>query len=153
LIGSGSVTIDAGSTLGVQGTVAGGETIVFSGSGGYLYLGNPDSVAGSITNFSVGDTIDLKGVTSVNYSDGVLSFDGGSFALSPANGSTATASISGDNVVISAALCFCANTLILTPSGERPVQELAAGDLVITWRGGARRVDRHRQSAGHARAT
>jgi T5SS/PEP-CTERM-associated repeat protein len=37
-------------------------------------------------------------------------------------------------------LCFCANTLILTPDGERTVQTLAVGDLVTTWRGDARRV-------------
>lgn len=140
LIGTGSVTIDAASTLGVQGTVANGETIVFSGSGAYLYLANPDAVAGSVTNFAVGDTIDLKGITSADYSGGMLSFNGGSFALSLANGSTATASISGDNVVISASLCFCANTQILTPLGERSVQELAVGDLVTTWSGETRHI-------------
>ena len=38
-------------------------------------------------------------------------------------------------------LCFCAGTLILTPSGEIPVERLQAGDLVITERGEARRIE------------
>jgi Hint domain len=145
LTGTGIVTIDAGSMLQVQGTVASGETIMFDGSGAYLQLDTPGSVAGSITNFGVGETIDLKGVdpASVIFSGDLLSFTLGllspSFTLSLANPGTVIASASADGTVLSA-LCFCVNTLILTPSGERPVQELAVGDTVTTHRGTARRI-------------
>jgi hypothetical protein len=145
LIGTGAVTIGAGSTLEVQGTVAGGETLRFAGSGAYLHLDNPDSVGassgGGVTNFAAGETIDLKGIApaSVSYSGGLLSFSGGSFALSLAGAGAVIASTSGDGAAISV-LCFCANTLILTPSGERPVQDLAVGDVVTTWRGAQRPI-------------
>jgi len=143
LTGIGVTMIDAGSTLEVQGTVAGGETLTFAGSGAYLNFDNPGSVAGSVTNFVPGETINLKGVDpgSVTYSGGFLNFNGGSFALSLANLGTVTASGSEDGTSVSVtALCFCSNTLIATPSGERPVQELAVGDMVTTHRGVARRI-------------
>jgi len=143
LTGTGSAAINADSTLEVQGTVAGAETLMFAGNGAYLHLDNPSSIAGSVTNFAPGETIDLEGInpSSVSYSDGVLNFDGGSFALSLANPGTVTASASSDGTALSAsALCFCANTLISTPSGERPVQQLAAGGVVTTHRGVARRI-------------
>jgi len=141
LIGTGSATIAAGSTLDVQGTIASGETIRFAGPGAYLYLGDPDAVAGRVTNFDVAETILLHGVAapSVTYSSGVLSFAGGGFALSLASAVTVTASMSGDGAAVTV-LCFCANTQILTPSGERPVQALAVGDQVTTWRGAARHI-------------
>jgi hypothetical protein len=141
LTGTGSVTIDAGSTVDAQGTIAGGETLAFGGSGAFLHLDNPGSVAGTVTNFDFGETIDLKGVdpTSVNYEGDLLSFGGGSFALSLAGAGTVTASASEDGADVTL-LCFCANTLIQTPSGERPVQELAVGDEVTTHRGDARPI-------------
>jgi autotransporter passenger strand-loop-strand repeat protein len=37
-------------------------------------------------------------------------------------------------------VCFCADTLITTPAGQRKVQDLAASDLVTTWTGAARRI-------------
>jgi len=139
LIGTGIATIDAGSTLEVQGTVSSGETIMFAGAGADLVLNNPASVAGSVTNFEPGETIDLVGLESISYSDGLLSFSGGSFPLSLANPGSVTVLVNNGTVSISV-LCFCANTLIATSSGERPVQELAVGDMVTTHRGAARRI-------------
>ena len=59
LSGTGSVTIDAGSSLTVSGAVGSGETIVFSGTGAVLDLGTPSAMAGTIAGFAQGDTIDL----------------------------------------------------------------------------------------------
>ena len=143
LTGTGSVAIDAGSTLEVQGTVAGGETIAFGGVGAYLHLDAPDSVAGSITNFSTGETIDLKGIdpSTVHYASGQLTFSGGGdIPLALAGGGTVVAATSTDGAAVTVVLCFCANTQILTPKGERPVQNLAVGDLVTTHRGEARPI-------------
>ncbi len=140
-IGFADTTIDAGASWSLTGAVPSGETIVFGGNGAYLHLDSPTSVAGIVTNFDTGETIDLKGIdpVSVNYSGSILHFSGGSFGLSLGSGGTVHASASGDGAAISL-LCFCANTLILTPSGERPVQELAAGDMVTTCHGAVRRI-------------
>src|SRR5262249_13398994 len=51
---------------------------------------------------------------------------------------TLTATASSDGALV--ALCFCANTMILTPSGERPVQDLAVGDLVVNHQGDVRPI-------------
>ncbi len=141
LTGTGSVAIDAGSTLDAQGTVASGETIRFAGSGAYLHLDTPDSANGSVTNFDIGETIDLKGVaaSSVALVGANLVFTGGSFPLALANGGTIQALPSSDGAEVSV-LCFCANTLILTPSDERPVQDLTMGDHVLTADGTVRPV-------------
>jgi hypothetical protein len=55
LTGTGSITIGTGSTLIVQGTVSGGETIVFAGSGGVLDLGDSAGMAGTIVGYVSGD--------------------------------------------------------------------------------------------------
>jgi hypothetical protein len=105
LIGSGSVTIDAGATLDVTGAISSGETIVFGGSGGYLDLGSPGSVAGSVTGFVFGDTIDLKGIApgSVGYSGGELQINGSNaFPLTMANGSTLQVGTSSDGTALTA---------------------------------------------------
>ena len=94
LLGTGTTTIDAGGSLEAQGTVAGGETIAFAGSNAELHLDAPDSVSGSVTNVGLGDLIDLQGIApgSVSFTNGTLSFAGGSFALS-LNGSPAVQAV------------------------------------------------------------
>ena len=141
LAGSGSVTIEAGSTVDVQATVSNGATIGFAGSGAYLHFGTPGAVAGEVTNFDRGETIDLKGVdpASVSFQGGKLSFTGGSFSLALANPHPVTASASGDGAEVTL-LCFCVDTMILTPSGERRVQHLAVDDAVVTATGAVRRI-------------
>ena len=151
LVGTGSVTIGAGSTLETQGTISSGETIEFTGSGGYLRLDNPGSVAGSVTNFDAGETIDLRGVdpASVTYSDGQLHFNGGAFPLALAGSVTPQATGDGANGAL-VALCLRAGTRIATEHGDAPVEQLAVGDRVqvVLGRGcapvvwiGHRRVD------------
>ncbi len=124
------VQIDANASWAVQGSIPGGETVVFAGSGALLQLANPDSVATSVVNFAAGETIDLTGVdpSTVNFSAGVLSFSGGSFSLSlsGASGVTAMASADGAAVVV----CFRAGTRIATMRGEVAVEELRVGERV-----------------------
>ena len=69
LTGTGQVTIDAGSTLEVQGTIAGGETIVFDGNGAFLRL---DS-GGTVTATASGDGVAIS----------VLCFRAGTLILTP----------------------------------------------------------------------
>jgi hypothetical protein len=140
--GSTTVTIGAGSTLEAQATVSSGETINFAGSKAFLHFDTPRGVAGDITNFDLGETIDLKGVNpaSVTRSSGQLQFTVGSFSLSPAGGASGVQAVaSGDGAEVTA-LCFCANTLIQTPNGQVVVQDLAIGDPVSTLSGATRRI-------------
>ncbi|WP_158927681.1 Hint domain-containing protein [Acidisphaera sp. S103] len=139
LTGTGSFTIQAGSTLDVTGTIASTETIVFAGSGASLLLGAPDSAAGAVTGFAAGDTIDLAGINpaSVSDTDGEVTFTGGSFPLTAATSPTiGPDGNGGTNLVV----CFAAGTRIGTPAGEVPVQNLAIGDLVLTAHNGPRAV-------------
>jgi Hint domain len=135
--------LDAGASwaLSSNSTIVAAQTIAFGGGGIYLHLNAPGAVAGHLTNFAVGDTIDLKGIdpASVGYSSGTLSFAGGAFELSLGGGGTLVTTASADGAALGV-LCFCADTMILTPSGERRVQELAVGDLVTTANGAKRPI-------------
>jgi hypothetical protein len=143
LTGTGSMTIGAGSTLTVTGTVSVGETIVFAGTGNLLAI-DPNAFAGQIDGFAAGDTIGLTGVTDgfspeiVNANtlevqradnppvyltlDPNQSYTGDSFAVSPGGAVTEVP-------------CFLRDTRIRTDQGEIPVQDLAVGDTVLTLSG------------------
>jgi autotransporter-associated beta strand protein len=60
------------------------------------------------------------------------------FVLSAFDG--ATTADSSAIAVTDSALCFCTGTRIATPGGEVPVEQIAAGDLVVTASGMARPV-------------
>ena len=138
LAGAGTVAVGAGSTAEIQTTFAAGGTIAFASAaaGGYVHFDLPADVVGMVTNFAPGETIDLKGIdpASVNFSGGTLSFTGGAFPLALASAGTVVASASGDGAAITVT-CFRADTLIATPSGERRVQHLNVGDVVLTSNG------------------
>jgi hypothetical protein len=146
LVGAGAVTLGAGATLDVQGTIAGGETIMFAGNGVRLDLDAPADVAGTLAGFIPGQTIDLAGVApgSVSYSatgGGQLDFTvtgGGSYsiALPGAGNVKAVTDHNGGSLVT--ALCFLRGTRIRTPTGSVRVERLAVGDMVATWSGGVR---------------
>ncbi len=122
--GAGNDTLDL--TTGDTATGGDGDDI-FRISGPGAAPGNVDIDGG--TNGAAGDTIDFRGLLGpddIAYDpyDGTGSRSG-SATLS--DGSVVT--FSGmENVVI----CFVADTRILTPAGERPVQDLRPGDKVLT---------------------
>ena len=70
-------------------------------------------------------------------------FQQGTFAVSGGRaGSFDVTQGSGQDTLITeeAAICFCAGTLITTPEGDRPVEHLAVGDLVLTYEGKVRAI-------------
>ena len=148
LLGTGSVTLQAGATLEVGGSIASGETIVFGGLGATLLLDTPGDVAGSVTGFVQGETIELAGIApgSVSYNAGQLAFNlpgGGTsqFALGLVAGSSLQPAASdGSGGAELTALCFVAGSLIRTPGGDMPVEKLAVGDTVNLWGGGTRPI-------------
>ena len=150
LSGSGALSLEGRSQIELASSVGSGQTIDFVGSASSLTaelrLDLPQFFSGTIDGFAHGNTIALAGiaVTGSSYTDGVLTLDeaSGTVALAiPGN------FISNDFVVTNkpneadvTLLCFCANTLILTPAGQRPVQELSIGDAVVTLRGEVRPI-------------
>ncbi|WP_048862570.1 Hint domain-containing protein, partial [Acidisphaera rubrifaciens] len=114
--------VDAGLTL--DGFQNHDTTEVSGFSGWSTYSVNVSTPAGGTTT----DTITFAGVP---YSL--------TFTHVPV-GDTITASQSGGNTDIVATACFLSGTAIATPDGARPVESLAAGDLVLTRAGVARRV-------------
>ena len=63
LIGTGSVTIDASSTVTLAGTVSAGETIVFAGTNGVLNILDPISFAGTIQGQGPTDQVNIAART------------------------------------------------------------------------------------------
>jgi fibronectin-binding autotransporter adhesin len=153
--GTGTTTIEAGSTLIVTGSVSAGETILFAGDSGALVLTpSGGTFSGLIDGFVTGDTITLDGdkdTTAINVVNGhTLAVTGTSpgtidLALGPTenlSGATFNAPVVGNNTVITAndLACFAEGTRIATPDGPVPVEALRAGDLVLTASGAARPV-------------
>jgi hypothetical protein len=76
LTGSGTIDISQ-QALTLNGAVGAGQSISFSGTSEVLDLGSPNSFSGTVTNFAVGDTIDLTSVplgsiTAMTFVSGVL---------------------------------------------------------------------------------
>ncbi|MDB5394774.1 MAG: hypothetical protein JWM91_2280, partial [Rhodospirillales bacterium] len=162
--GTGTVTIDAGSTVSVAGAVGADETIAFNGAGGTLALGSPGTFAGTITGFDAGDRIDLTTLAFIDGGTAVL--DGATDILTITDGTrTYTQQLAGNYtgdffhliddghggsyVTEDQVPCFCRGTRILTAKGEVAVEDLRVGDKVVTiageekpiaWIGSGRRV-------------
>jgi T5SS/PEP-CTERM-associated repeat protein len=132
--------VDGGSagTSGVPPTIdAGAENLLQAGgfaaqiwnyrSGDQILFDNLTVTSGTIVS---GNTLELFGNAG---SLGSLTFFSKTGLPNDADAMAAEAQIAPP-------LCFCANTLIQTPSGERPVQTLAVGDLVTTFSGAARPI-------------
>jgi hypothetical protein len=84
LLGTGVTLLDK-KPLTLNGAVAPGETIKFTGTAEALDLGEPQRFAGVVDKFALGDTIDLTGIPAVD----IISthFAGGVLTLSEAPGS------------------------------------------------------------------
>ncbi len=113
-------------------------SIQFDAGAQWTLQGNTYGFGGTITGFAIGDTIDLAGVlaTGSAYAGGILTLSEASGAATldlPGSFTTQSFEIAADgsggtDVWLA---CFREGTLIATPEGERPVEAIAAGDLVL----------------------
>jgi hypothetical protein len=149
--GTGAVTIDANTSLGVSGSIANGVTIVFDGVDGTLGIGTLANLAGTIDSFSATDGIDFYG--SGTFTDTLVNGPSGDATLAVfeagtpvgtvgfGNGSFTSSSFIlepiGNGIEQIAVACFVRGTPIRTPDGDRPIEELTIGDHVTTHDGRA----------------
>lgn len=107
-----TITISGGGTL-ADG--AGYSGLVNEGAGVYQLSGTASAVTAeldaTIFTAAAGATVTLK--------------------LSDLSSAYATAA-SDQNTVVTDTICFLAGTMIATPDGEKPVEDFARGDLVVT---------------------
>jgi len=145
--------IEIGGTNGTAellGGAAAKEDVLFLGGGSndQLVLANNNSFQGSISGFSSGDSILLTGASGTP----TLSYAGSLLTVGEVNGGgtvtqTVTldvgsghglqnyqATTSSSGIIITEVPCFAAGTRILTPDGDRLVQDLRAGDDVLVVR-------------------
>lgn len=148
LAGTGNVGfIDAASTLEV-GAVGAGQTITMQG-GDTLKLDSAAAFAGTIAA-KVGDVISLTGVTAdgatLSGSDLIITNGGSTVATLHLAGSyagdtfTTTAAGGSASVTVAAAVCYARGTLITTPEGEVPIEQLEPGQEVVTGSGATRPI-------------
>jgi len=139
----------AGTLSGLGTVITNFTTIQFDSDAQWLLGGDAAGLtAGPITGFTIGDTIDLTGFVAVSESfsnNALVLTDSLSSHLTLAiQGSFSTGSflIPGDGAggTDITAACFCRGTMILTESGDVPVENLAIGDAAVTLSGEARRI-------------
>lgn len=147
---TGSLLVDGGSTLEFSGSVGAVGTIAFGVAGGVLSFDAPGSVAAIVSNWTSNDVVALRGAAglSLGFNAGVLSvLQGGSqlaaFAVGGgySAGDFALNTLGGVNTITEGgAACFAHGTRIATAHGERRVEDIAAGDVVVTANGVKRPV-------------
>ncbi|MGY5777417.1 Hint domain-containing protein [Rhizobium sp. LEGMi135b] len=136
-----------------------GVTVDFAkANGSGLFAYNPGSISlnlstpPNVVNVQSGDRIEVVGSNVVSQSGNTLTFFGGLLNAIPFGsysipaGVTYTYDSNTDTLTFTS--CFLRGTLIRTPEGDVPVEDLRVGDLVVTHKGvaeirwvGRRRID------------
>lgn len=141
--GTGSLLIDSGTTLALDGPVDGSQALRFADATGVLELGDIGGFAGTITNFVSGDTIIVSGTSvaatsltnaghTLRLLDGASSLIG-TLTFDPAVDASEVAAVDG---VVGPAPCLVAGTRVATARGDVAMEDLREGDLVRTLDGG-----------------
>ena len=135
-----STTIDNGGDQYVySGGIVSGEVI---NSGGTLEV--VSGASASDVQIGYGGAVDLESFSfnageTATVTDGELVFSSGgrSYEVADVSGSYTDRSFSvtsgiGDTALITEAICYLRGTRILTPTGERPIEDVEIGDAVVT---------------------
>jgi len=155
--GTGSLSIDDGSTLDVTGAAATLD-IAFGSAATHetLVIGQHADFSATLSDYMAGDVITIDDIAyAAGDSASLLSgnvlqvvYDGGAYDIQLDPGEdysgdlfqVAAASNGGLMITEESVACYCLGTLIETERGERPVEALAIGDLVRTHSGALRPV-------------
>ena len=154
----GSVVISGGTLELTSAGAAGAGAIVFAG-GGTLQVNGTGVPVNTISGFDVGDAIDLTGLVYTTSGDVTVSGNHVTITEGSASATLTVAGASSFNFLLTPdsgtgtelrVACYCPGTAIRTPSGDRPVEDLAVGDSVVTFDGGPESVKwiGHRSYAG-----
>ena len=154
ITGAGAIEISAGSGLGLDEQPVGSDlSIQFAGDTGQVSLAATDQQAQpDIVGFGSGDDVHFdRNVTGAAYRiDGPGS---ATVTLGLADGGTDDLTFLGDftgegfacsvqygQADLTLVPCFCPGTLVMTPTGERPVEAFRVGDMISTAAGDAKPV-------------
>ncbi|MEM7211612.1 MAG: Hint domain-containing protein [Pseudomonadota bacterium] len=152
--GDGNDVVDGGSGNDTLGGGAGNDTLT-GGSGDDVFELSDGGGSDTITDFATGDQLDTSALTDISSvltdqdgtvtadevtvtggggSDQILTFPGGETVTVPDGtvNTTTTQTQFASLVAMGVPPCFAPGTRILTPSGERNVEDLWPGDLVMT---------------------
>ncbi len=143
--GSGGVwNLSGGANLTLGGLTTGsGQLFSFSGGANTLKLLTPSGFAGTISGFSQGDQLivtGLLGTPSYNAATGDLTVGGASFHVGLGYSGAFSEGANGIITYTGAEACFLPGTLIACPDGQKPVEQIVAGDQVVALQDGARIV-------------
>ena len=142
---------DYGGRTELSATPSGSSILEYFGADSTFALQNPGAAnTVALTNVTPGDVLELPGSSVSNVSfgpdslnvttnDGTYDFSNVSYEGGAVTSySAALDSTTGLEAIT--LLCFCAGSLIRTPSGEVLVEDLAIGDAVVTWSGAHRPI-------------
>ena len=146
-----SFVIGSNGTLNAGTVLSAANPISFSGTGGVLTVPEGVSLLSPISGFTAGNEVKTAGTIS-NYSytpDLLTPTAGGTLDITDADGTTVAAQLVGNYTANSfqvdadgsiGVACYCRGTMIRTESGEVPVEQLRAGDRLLTISGQLRPI-------------
>ena len=114
--------------------VGSGDT-VFGGAGNDTFILDPNAMGGGTITLDGGET-DEPGGDTIDFA-GLIDWDDVTYTNTDPNALAGSATLADGTVVTfsnmeSVIICFTAGTGILTPHGQRRVEDLRPGDLVVT---------------------
>ena len=139
---TGGTTIDAGATLDLAVTGAGGAGGITFDTGSMLQIGAGFAVGNTIYGFAAGDLFDFRGIgpasstTATIDNANTLVVSNGSLTqyltLDPAQSYGSAWAVVDDGAGGSVVACYVRGTRIAVPGGERAIENLRIGDAVLT---------------------
>ncbi len=147
ITGSGTLLVDAGSTLQLDYSVSSTLTVLLAGTAGILDIKDPADFAPVITGYATGNEVDVYGITGqpapiYSYAAGntTVTYDNGTALMFAGTYGPGSIDIVADTEPGPTIPCFLLGTRIATPDGEVLVENLAVGDTIRAHFAGAARV-------------